>query len=128
EALRLRHLRSLLEERRVAAMAETDPARAAVEARSLVDAEPLTESRWILLARALAGSGRVAEAVRALDEARRALVEVGLAPSADLEGLEDRLLAGGAGPPAAVRPARGSSYAVLGLEKKRGDKIVRRSM
>lgn len=113
EALRLRHLRSLLEERRVAAMAETDPARAAVEARSLVDAEPLTESRWILLARALAGSGRVAEAVRALDEARRALVEVGLAPSADLEGLEDRLLAGGAGPPAAVRPARGISLPAL---------------
>lgn len=113
EALRLRHLRSLLEERRVARMVETDPARAAAEARSLVEAEPLTESRSILLARALAGAGRVAEAVRALDDARRALVEVGLAPSADLEDLEDRLLAGGSRPSAAVGAARGISLPAL---------------
>lgn len=97
ETTRLRHLMSLVEERRVGALVESEPARAAAEARALVTAEPLSEPRWMLAAEALAASGRVPEAIRALAEARRSLVEVGLAPSGALEELEDRLLSGDGG-------------------------------
>jgi predicted ATPase/DNA-binding SARP family transcriptional activator len=97
ETTRLRHLRSLVEERRIGALVDSEPARAAAEARALVAADPLSEARWILLAEALAASGRTPEAVRALGEARRSLAEVGLTPSGSLEVLEDRLLAGEGG-------------------------------
>jgi predicted ATPase/DNA-binding SARP family transcriptional activator len=54
----------------------------------MVDAEPLRERRWGLLARALYGDGRQADALRALQRARSASATVGLDPGPDLVSLE----------------------------------------
>ncbi|MFP3913901.1 MAG: BTAD domain-containing putative transcriptional regulator [Actinomycetota bacterium] len=105
EAIRLSQLRQALEERRVEEAISADPAWAVAEAEALCQAEPLRETRWELLARALAESGRTPEAVRALSRARETLAEVGLEPSGTLTDLEDRLLAGAVPSPAAAPPA-----------------------
>ncbi|CAM3514894.1 BTAD domain-containing putative transcriptional regulator [Kibdelosporangium persicum] len=90
-----------LEELRLAAQderAETElavgqPAKAAVALRLLVMAEPLRERRWEMLTLALYRSGRQADALGALREARHTLVtELGIEPSAGLRRLEQAIL------------------------------------
>lgn len=64
------------------------------ELSDLVDAHPLREGLWELLAMALYRSGRQAEALRAIDELRRQLVEgLGVDPSLRIRDLESQILA-----------------------------------
>ncbi|MGI5499788.1 BTAD domain-containing putative transcriptional regulator [Lentzea sp. CA-135723] len=90
-----------LEELRLAAqedhadaeLAVGQPAKAAVALRLLVAAEPLRERRWEMLALALYRSGRQADALTALRDARRSLVsELGIEPRAALRHLEQAIL------------------------------------
>ena len=60
---------------------------------AMVVEEPLREGRWGLLMLALHGCGRHADALRAFQRARAALVEVGLEPGPELRALERRLCA-----------------------------------
>ena len=70
-----------------------DPARAAIDLGLLADAEPLHERRWWLLASALAGCGRQADALRTLDRAREILRdELGVDLGPELATLERQLL------------------------------------
>jgi DNA-binding SARP family transcriptional activator/ATP/maltotriose-dependent transcriptional regulator MalT len=55
------------------------------------ECEPLDEDRHVRLARMLASQGRAGAARAALEQARAALAELGLAPSRALEGLEAEL-------------------------------------
>ena len=91
-----------LEERRLAALEDrlaTDlalgnHATAAGELAELVAANPLREGLRAALALALYRSGRQAEALRALDDARRTLVdELGVSPGRALQELERSILA-----------------------------------
>ncbi|WP_439657413.1 BTAD domain-containing putative transcriptional regulator [Lentzea sp. HUAS TT2] len=69
------------------------PAKAAVGLRLLVAAQPLRERRWEMLALALYRSGRQADALTALRDARRSLVsELGIEPMAALRHLEQAIL------------------------------------
>lgn len=66
---------------------------------ALAVAEPLRERRWWLLVDALARGGRAAEALRAYERARTALVEaLGAEPGPALQGLHRGLLDETAGP------------------------------
>lgn len=107
EALRLLETREIVEERRAAAMATSDPDGAVAELEVLCGRAPLRERRWILLARALAATGRQAEALRAVDRARHALAGVGLEPSSALTEAEDELLTGAPSPAIRSRPGVG---------------------
>ena len=87
---------------------------------ALVLEEPLRERRWALLLRALAAAGRTAEALRAYQQAHRALAEIGLEPGPELRELE-RAVAGGdairladAVAPSAYRAPRRPSGALSG--------------
>jgi DNA-binding SARP family transcriptional activator len=90
----LEQLRLAAQEDRVdAELAVGRAAEAAIDLRLLVTAEPLRERRWEMLALALYRSGRQADALAALREARRALVtEAGIEPSAGLRRLEKDIL------------------------------------
>lgn len=96
-----RGLATRLEERRLSALEDRLDAdlrlgrHAAVvgELTQLVDQHPLREALRGHLALALYRSGRQAEALRALDDARRTLVEeLGVEPSRPLRELESRIL------------------------------------
>lgn len=95
ERRRLEELVSQLEDRHAESLltrgAYSD---AAARFRDLVSQDPLREQRWRGLAEALAGSGRVPEAVRALRRCRDAFADVGLETSPALESLEDVLVGG----------------------------------
>ena len=85
--------------------------RLVAEVEALVAAEPLRERRWAQLIRALYGSGRQAEALRAFGRARARLIdEIGVEPGAELRQLEaavlahDEALLGGASPTSADGP------------------------
>jgi len=95
-------LRSRLEEmQRVAAEDLVDAQlslgehrRLVAEVEALVAVEPLRERRWAQLIRALYGSGRQAEALRAFGRARERLIEeIGVEPGAELRRLEAAVLA-----------------------------------
>ena len=67
--------------------------RAARAARSLIEAEPYRESGYGMLIRAHAGEGNVAEALQVYDQLRSVLRdELGIAPSAPIRALGERLL------------------------------------
>jgi DNA-binding SARP family transcriptional activator len=85
---------SVLEVRMEAELALGLHAEVAGEAAVAVRDQPLREARWSILALALYRSGRQAEALRALDEARRTLVEeLGVEPGRALKELEAGILA-----------------------------------
>ena len=68
--------------------------RLAPELEALVAEEPLSERRWGQLIRALYGSGRQADALRAFQSARDVLIEtVGVEPGPELRQLEAAVLA-----------------------------------
>lgn len=93
ETLRLEESRLLAEEIWAEALLVLEPRRAAIELEPLARAEPLRERRWWLLATALGRSARQADALRALDRARRVLRdELGVEPGPELVTLERRLL------------------------------------
>jgi DNA-binding SARP family transcriptional activator len=93
EARRLDESRLLAEEDRAEALTAFDPSRAAIDLGLLAEAEPLHERRWWLLASALAGCGRQADALRTLDRAREILRdELGVDPGPELATLERQLL------------------------------------
>lgn len=117
----LRGLATRLEERRVAALEERIEADLALgrhgamvaELTTLVDEHPLREGLRAHLALALYRSGRQADALRAIDDARRTLVEeLGVDPGPRLRELEGRILAQDASldapapPPAGATPRR----------------------
>lgn len=96
-----RGIATRLEERRLAVVEQRLEAQLALglvtdvaaEAAEAVRDEPLREGRWALLALSLYRSGRQAEALRALDEARRILVEeLGVEPGRALRDLEAAIL------------------------------------
>lgn len=94
EAARLLDLRASAEEDLLAARLGLGHAASVVpEAERLVRARPLREHRWALLARALYRSGRQADALATLRDARRRLdEELGIDPSAELTELETAIL------------------------------------
>lgn len=106
EAERLRELRLEAIEGRLGAMLSLGKHTAAVpELRALVDANPLRERPLAQLMLALYRSGRQADALDAYQHARRTLVDVlGLEPSEELRGLEQRILRQDAALAAATPP------------------------
>ena len=94
EASRLSDLRLDAQEWWLEAMVEAGRYRDVLtEARSLVDAAPLREHRWELLALAQYRSGRQGEALRTIQEVRRRLAdELGLDPRSGLNALEQAIL------------------------------------
>ncbi len=94
EAARLEELRLQAVEDRIAADLELGRARAVVpELSALVQAHPLREHAWIQLMRALSACGRHAEALRAAQDLRRVLADIGLDAGPELGGLEAEILA-----------------------------------
>ena len=94
EAARLEGLRMDAEELHVEAETLAGHSRDVLpQARALVAQAPFRERRWALLARALHQSGRQAEALAALKQARAMLVDqLGLDPGRELVELEELLL------------------------------------
>jgi len=94
EAARLIDLRASAEEDLLAARLGLGHAASVVsDAERLVRERPLREHRWALLARALYRSGRQADALATLRDARRRLdEELGIDPSAELTDLETAIL------------------------------------
>ena len=94
EAARLHDLRASAEEDLLAARLGLGHAASVVsDAERLVRDRPLREHRWALLARALYRSGRQADALAALRDARRRLdEELGIDPSTELTELETAIL------------------------------------
>jgi DNA-binding SARP family transcriptional activator/WD40 repeat protein len=93
-AARLVELRAETEELAVLAALEAGHHHEiAAEARSLVEAAPLRERRWVLLARAYYQAGRQADALRSVRRARVVLrEELGLDPGAEIVALEQAIL------------------------------------
>ena len=128
EAARLTELRAVAAEARAEAdLAVGDHAGVVGELERLVAAEPLRERRWELYALALYRCGRQAEALRALERARRTLAEeLGIEPRPPLRQLESDILAqaptldwipaGADGRADLVRPARPAAEVVRGSE------------
>ncbi|TDC62640.1 transcriptional regulator, partial [Actinomadura sp. GC306] len=96
EIVRLDELHLAARERHVADMLRAGDAAGAVpDAEVLTRDEPLHEEGWRLLALALRGAGRQADALAALREARATLAgELGLDPGPALADLETALLQG----------------------------------
>ncbi|MCY1145561.1 BTAD domain-containing putative transcriptional regulator [Actinoplanes sp. Pm04-4] len=94
EAGRLAELRLEAEELRVeAALGAGRVAEVLADARAQVDAEPLRERRWALLAEAQYRSGRQGEALAGLRRARHVLnAELGLDPGPELVAVERAIL------------------------------------
>ncbi|HET7429946.1 MAG TPA: alpha/beta fold hydrolase [Nocardioides sp.] len=100
-AARLAELRWSARERHGHALVELGRyADAVAGLEPVVLAEPLREGAVAELATALARTGRAAEALGRLADLRALLAESGLDPSARLEVLQQRVLAGDLGPPA----------------------------
>ena len=95
EAARLAELRIVARERLVEATIRAGAAAEAVPVAQVLTSEhPLREEAWRLLALALYASGRQADALAALREARHMLAEeLGLDPGAALVELESEILA-----------------------------------
>ena len=106
---------AVIEQRLQAELATGRFAEVAADASEAVREQPLREGLWALLATALYRAGRQGEALRALDEARRTLVEeLGVEPGRHLRELESAILAHDPGlelrpaatpPPTARQPA-----------------------
>jgi predicted ATPase/DNA-binding SARP family transcriptional activator len=86
--------RGAVEDRAEAELALGRHDRLVAELEAMVTAEPLRERRWGLLIRALYGSGRQADALRAFRRARAVLIEeIGVEPGPELRELEAAVLA-----------------------------------
>ncbi len=107
---RLTELRLLALERRAAGLLDLGRAAEAVpDLESYVDAQPLREDAWRLLALALYRTGRQGEALAALRRARTVLAaELGIDPGPALRQLEQDVLAQA---PQLVPPVRGPRLA-----------------
>ncbi len=94
EAARLEELRQEAEELRVSTHLAAGHAREVVaDADRLVRAAPLRERRWELLAQAQYQSGRQADALHTVHQARAMLVQrLGIDPGPELAGLEQAIL------------------------------------
>ena len=94
EIARLRELHTSARESAVAlAVTEGRCAETVPAARALTETHPLREEGWRLLARALWGAGRQADALETLRRARAVLTaELGLDPGPALAGLETAIL------------------------------------
>ena len=94
EAARLDELRLQAEELKASAILRAGRQGEAIGVlESLVRAEPLRERLWALLIIALYRDGRQADSLSTYATARRHLVEeLGVEPSADLQGIHDRVL------------------------------------
>ncbi|MCB1016595.1 MAG: AAA family ATPase, partial [Acidimicrobiales bacterium] len=86
ESARLEETRQQLEETRASRLIGASPGAAVATLERLVAEAPLRERRWSLLVEALVVDGRVAEALRTYERARRLLAdEVGAAPGPALD-------------------------------------------
>lgn len=94
--------RLLVQEHLGCLAAGDDPASALSELEQLTAADPLDEPLWVIYVRALHRAGRQTEALRATADARAALVEVGLDPSAALRDAQAEVLRSAAPSPAAT--------------------------
>jgi DNA-binding SARP family transcriptional activator len=84
---------AVVEDRFDAVLALGQHAEAVAELSAAVNQHPLRERLWSTLAVALYRSQRQADALRAIDQARRTLIdELGLDPGPDLQELERRIL------------------------------------
>jgi WD40 repeat protein/DNA-binding SARP family transcriptional activator len=109
EAVRLTELRLGAEEVALeAAMQSGRHQEVLAQARAMVDAAPLRERRWMLLALAQYRCGRQAEALATLQRLKRVLSgDLGLDPTPDVVALEDAILR--QEPSLAVEPAIGTT-------------------
>lgn len=110
EAERLEEIRKSAEEDLQQARLESGEHRAVVpDAERLVRSDPLRERRWAILVTALYRSGRQADALATLRNARERLAdELGIEPGAELVALESAILHQDASleAPAELHPAR----------------------
>ena len=60
--------------------------------KALAEEYPYREKMWYLFIAALSMGGRRVEALRACDQLRRVLAEVGLEPSVEVRQLEDEII------------------------------------
>lgn len=105
-----------------AQLARGDHRRLVAEVEAHVAAEPLRERRWAQLIRALYGSGRQAEALRAFGRARDRLIdEIGVEPGPELRRLEAAVLAHDASVLGAPGPSVGE--AAIGDDFRRSGNI-----
>jgi DNA-binding SARP family transcriptional activator len=94
EVVRLEELRIDAIELYLEATVATDhPVLAVPALQAAVTDHPYREKLWYLLMRALSLGGRRVEALRAYQDARLVLGEVGLEPALDLQGLEQEIYA-----------------------------------
>lgn len=84
EADRLETTRRAAHEALARALLASDPARAAASAEAALDGDPYREGAWVLLVRARAAEGRLAEAAATYRQAAATLAEIGLLPAQDL--------------------------------------------
>ncbi|WP_170127893.1 BTAD domain-containing putative transcriptional regulator [Euzebya rosea] len=90
-------------EQRLARLVDDDPGAAVARLTELVSAHPFREGLWASLVLALARTDRQADALAAVQRARRHLVdELGIDPGERLQALEGRILAGEVGPTPAL--------------------------
>ena len=124
-AARLTELRRAAQERRGHALVDLGRYDdAVVELELLVSAEPLREAAVAELAVALARTGRAAEALGRLADLRAQLRESGLDPSARMETLQQRVLAGDLGPGAEGRVATSLPLVCRPLDRAPGETIT----
>jgi predicted ATPase/DNA-binding SARP family transcriptional activator len=93
EIVRLEELRlAVVEDRIEADLAAGRHVDLVGELEGLVGEYPLRERLWVQLMTALYRSGRQAEALRAYQQAREALGEIGIEPSEELRAVEEQVL------------------------------------
>jgi len=109
-----REHRQLVLEHLQAVVAGSDPSRALAELERHTTADPTDEPMWVLLVRALHGSGRQTEAVRSAAAARDALAELGLEPGPDLRRAEGEVFAAPVEAPGADRVESASPMLAAG--------------
>ena len=139
EATRLEQRRDAARQLHAAALLDAGRSdEAVVAAEAILATEPVHESAWQVLIRALGASGRSAEALRAYQRAARHLAEAGLEPSDALRAAErDVLTSREAGPaprrepPARLTPSPGEARLfdrpALGLPRRTSSLVGRRS-
>lgn len=111
ESVRLSELRALAEERRLELLLELGRAgEAAADAEGFIDRHPYREVPRLVLMKALAATGRDAEALRSFQAYREAMADAGLDVSDEMRALEARVVVGDRQEPASAERSEGRGW------------------